>query len=80
MKKPKGPTIPPCCDGKWRAINDLAVEAIVIRHHQKMGISVVPWIDERNALTVWVETSFFLFIVAQFGERGVHTNDLVTIS
>ena len=34
-----------------------------------MGISVVPWIDERNALTVWVETSFFLFMVVQFGER-----------
>ena len=41
---------------------------IVTRHHKEVNVSIIPWIDEGMALTIWVVTPFLLLKVVRFGE------------
>jgi len=46
---------------------------VLARHFWEMGVGIVPRIDERSALTIWVAASFLLIGTFRFGVRSLFT-------
>ena len=44
---------------------------VLTEDFRKMGISVVPWVDKRSALTIRIAPCFFLVGTLQFGMKGL---------
>ena len=44
---------------------------VLIGDFQKMGMSVIPWVDKRSALTVGIVSCFFFVGMLRFGMKGL---------
>ena len=47
---------------------------IIIRHHGKMNVDIIPRIDEERALAIWVTAFFLLFETVRFGDGSLFTH------
>ena len=49
---------------------------IITRHHEKVNVGVIPWINKGRAISVWFTNPFLLLEMVQFREGSLFAHGL----